>query len=92
MVQESKLDESFPSSQFSVSGFNSYRKDMSDNAGGLLMYVCGDLPRRRRLDVEPNSEETPSGRVEIMTVEIALKKKSGYVVPCTSNQKCMTEN
>ncbi len=39
------------------------------------MYVCGDLPHRRRLDLEPSSEGTPSGREEIMTVEIALNKK-----------------
>ncbi len=33
------------------------------------MCARGDLPQRRRLDLEPSADETPSGRVEIMTLE-----------------------
>ena len=68
MIQKNKFDENSPSSQFSVSGFKSYRKYISGNAGGLLMYVRGDLPQHRRLDLEPSSKETLSRLVEINKV------------------------
>jgi len=41
----SKLDPSFPKSQFETIGHKSpYRLDVSDTSGGLLVYVKADLP------------------------------------------------
>ena len=47
MLQENKLDESFPDAQFKIQGFMLHRLDHRNNAGGLIMYVRGDLPQKR---------------------------------------------
>ncbi len=44
MLQETKLDDSFPEGQFVTDGFRLYRKDVTSNAGGIMMYVRSDLP------------------------------------------------
>ncbi len=36
-LQETKVDDSFPRSQFHVPGFKFYRKDVSSWSGGLIM-------------------------------------------------------
>ena len=39
-IYESKLDNSFPSEQFCMSGYNKpFRLDVSDKSGGLLVYI-----------------------------------------------------
>ncbi len=73
MLQEIKLDDSFPPSQFYVSNFKVYRKDVNAHCGGLMMYVRGDLPQRRRYDLE-ECNFYMSGRIEIMVLEINLRK------------------
>ena len=39
-----------------------------------MMYVRGDLPERRRYDLEECNLHNMSGRIEIMVVEIYLRK------------------
>ncbi len=51
-LQETKLDESFPSSQFNVDHFKVYRKDVTSSAGGLMCLIRSDLAHRRRVDLE----------------------------------------
>jgi len=47
-IAESKLDSSFSTGQFSVSGFKQpIRLDVSDKSGGLLIYSKINLPFRR---------------------------------------------
>ena len=42
MVTETKLDDSFPVSQFNVEGFIStpFRLDRNKNSGGIILYIC----------------------------------------------------
>ena len=54
-ISESKLDESFPLSQFSVTDFSNHRKDRNRHGGGLMIYVRSDILHRRRLDLEPST-------------------------------------
>ena len=46
-VSETKLDSSFPVSQFLIPGFKQpYRMDVSQNSGGLLIYVRNHIPAK----------------------------------------------
>ena len=41
MITETKLDDSFPVSQFEIDGFNApFRQDRNKNGGGILLYIC----------------------------------------------------
>ena len=41
-VLKIKSDESFPSTQFSVQGYNCFRSDQNANEGGILVYMRND--------------------------------------------------
>ena len=45
LFSETKIDDSFPTSQFLISGFSSpFRRDRNACGGGLLFYVRSDIP------------------------------------------------
>ena len=69
-LQETKIDESFPDSQFYIPNFKLYRKDVNSNMGGIMMYFRSDFGQQRRSDLEIS--ECQSDRVEIMAVELIL--------------------
>ena len=43
LLSETKIDDSFPDSQFFAEGFKMYRKDRTKTGGGLLLYVNQNL-------------------------------------------------
>ena len=44
VISETKIDSSFPTSQFLIDGFKSpHRLDVSGNSGGVLVYVRDSL-------------------------------------------------
>ena len=65
-ISESKLDYSFPSSQFSVTDFSIHRKDRNRHGRGVLIYVRSDIPRRRRLDLEPEPQKSYDNEVLVI--------------------------
>ena len=74
-ISEIKLDSSFPTAQFNLSGFRTpYRKDITARSGGLLVYVNGDIPSRMI-----SIRDCPSG-IQILPVEMNLKKQKWLVV------------
>ena len=44
LLSETKIDDSFPNSQFYAEGFKMYCKDRTKTGGGLLLYVNENLP------------------------------------------------
>ena len=57
MISETKLDESFPTSQFFMNGFsNPHSLDRNCNGGGILLYIREDIPSKL-LSVEGNLTE-----------------------------------
>ena len=44
LLSETKIDDSFPNSQFYAEGFKMYRKDRTKTGGGLLLYINENLP------------------------------------------------
>ena len=47
MTSETKLDENFPASQFSMNGFSSlHRCDRNCNGSGILLHISEDIPSK----------------------------------------------
>ena len=44
LLCETKINDSFPDSQFFAEGFKMYHKDRTKNGGGFLLYVNENLP------------------------------------------------
>ena len=44
MISETKIDESFPETQFTIEGYSKpFRRDRNCNGGGLLIYIRDDI-------------------------------------------------
>ena len=47
-ITETKIDNSFPTSQFHIQTFKTpFRLEVSENKGGLLVYVKNGIPTRQ---------------------------------------------
>ena len=69
VLTETKLDESFPTSQFLLPGFSKpYRFDRDKHGGGILLYVREDIPSKLL-----NSYTLPKD-VEAIFIELNLRK------------------
>ena len=77
MLSETKIDDSFPKSQFLIKGFGDpFRVDRNVNGGGILFYVREDIPAKL-LSVE-------SLPTESFYIEINLRGKK-WLVSCSYN-------
>ena len=47
ILSETKLDDSFPDSQFCVNDFALYREDRNGKGGGVLIYIRNTKPHYR---------------------------------------------
>ena len=47
LISETKIDYSFPISQFEIQGYTAFRWDRSANGGGLLLYIRNDIPAKK---------------------------------------------
>ena len=69
VITETKLDNSFPTTQFIIDGFSiPYRKDRNIHGGGILIYVREDIPSKEL------KKHTFPDDIEGMFVEINLRK------------------
>ena len=97
VISETKIDKSFPTSQFFIPGFSTpYRMDRTENGengGGILMYVREDIPSKAL------KSHTPSVNMESCFIEINLYKKKWLIVgtynPCKTtidnHLKCLSK-
>ena len=68
MISETKIDESFPTSQFLIDGFSSpYRLDRNSNGGGILVYF--------KNNVIIKSLKTIKLSIEAIFIEMNLRSK-----------------
>ena len=67
LINETKLDASFPSNRFAMSGYKFVRKDRSKFWGGIAFFINDQLPSR------PIKIDNPSD-IEILTIEITIRK------------------
>ena len=83
-LAETKLDSSFPNSNFLIPGYNSpYRLDVNSKSGGLLIYINETIPNKELTEFAiPND-------LQIIPIEINLRKSKWLIIPiykppCTS--------
>ena len=76
MISETKLDESFPSMQFNIDGYNIFRSDRNANGGGISVYVRNDIPCK----LIPVCNNT----IEGFFIELKLRKKK-WLLCCSYN-------
>ena len=70
LISETKLDESFPPSQFTVTGYRPpFRLDRTADGGGVIIYVRDDIPCKRL-----NSHNN-TGNFECIFFELRLRRK-----------------
>ena len=74
-VSETKLDSSFPNSQFSAQDFTLHRKDNTASSGGLIVYVRSDLPHRRL-----HNAECEADGIETLCVEVTIGNSKTILV------------
>ena len=81
VISETKIDESFPTSQFSITGYSPpYRLDRNNQGGGLLLYVRNDIPSKQIIC-------NFSQDIECITVEINIWKKKWLIYGIYNPQK-----
>ena len=79
MISETKLDESFPVSQFLIDGYIvPFRFDRNGNGGGILLYIREDIPSKL-LSIYQN--------IEGFSVEINLRGNKKWLLSCSYNPK-----
>ena len=66
LLSETKIDSSFPTTQFCMDGFRRYRHDRNLNGGGIILYKRYDI-----LSTLLNTETS----IEGLNVEINVRKK-----------------
>ena len=82
MISETKIDESFPASQFIIEGYSKpFRRERNSNGGGILMYVRDDIPCK-----EIKTHKLPDD-IEGMFIEINLRKKKWIIEVTTIKKK-----
>ena len=84
VISETKLDESFPPSQFHLDGYTPYRLDRNCNGGGLMIYVREDIPSKTVYVSNDNSFEG-------IFLEINLRKKKWLLCFSYNPKKILIE-
>ena len=75
MVTETKIDESFPTSQFVIPGFTSpYRFDRTKDGGGILVYIREDIPSKLLTILYIASD------IEFLGIDVNLQKVKWLVI------------
>ena len=74
-VDETKLDSSYPDSQFYIDGyqFPPFRRDRSKYWGGKIVYVGGGSIAKRLVNLEANASE-------IICIEVPISNKKWYLI------------
>ena len=86
LISETKIDSTFPTSQFKIPGYSSlYRLDRTTHGGGLLLYVREDIPSKVLF---PNFHE----KFECITIEFNIFKKKWLLCGTYNPQKSLTLN
>ena len=69
VIEETKLDETFPENAFIIPGYKKpFRKDRNTHGGGILVFIREDIPSREAPTIEGFSN------LEGVFVEINLRK------------------
>ena len=74
VITETKIDDSYPTSQFEIKGFGTpFRRDRNKHGGGVLVYIREHLPCREVPFVNMPHE------IEGIFIELTLRKKKWLI-------------
>ena len=86
LISETKLNDSFPNSQFLMTGFHPpYRKHRTDRGGGLMFFIREDIPCR---EIMVTTEE----HIEAIFLEINLRKRKWLLIGGYNPEKSKISN
>ena len=90
LVGESKLDSSFPETQFKLPGYRIFRQDQDKYGGGLMFYINQNIPCKKIETFQFTSS------IEVLTLEINLGKEKilifgTYKPPNINNSSFLNE-
>ena len=84
LISETKIDNTFPVSQFCVPGYSvPFRLDRTGNGGGIMLYVKEHIPCRML------SKFTFEKEIEAFAIEINLRKVK-WLLFCSYNSSFVT--
>ena len=83
LISETKIDFSFPTAQFQIEGYTTYRLDRNANGGGILLYIWEDIPSRL-LNFDMS--------IESFYIEIKIRKKKWLLVGTYNPNKNLISN
>ena len=82
LISETKLDNTFPASQFSLYGYSEpHRLDRTANGGGLLLYLRSDIPAKPLALI--------TGNIECIILEITISKNKWLLIGTYNLSKSM---
>ena len=87
-VQETKIDRTFPISQFAVKGYNTYRRDRKKGGGGLLLFIRSSIPSYQ---VKIKCKELEAILVDVQLGRHHFSLLSVYKPPSVNNETFTTE-
>ena len=74
VISETKIDRSYPDSQFKLQGYNMFRKDRAKGGGGLLVYTSKTIPSRKL--TLPTSYKT----LEAIAVDVKIGRQDTLIL------------
>ena len=68
-ISETKIDNTYPNSQFALAGYSMYRRDRKKGGGGLIGYFDSNLPSKELKMVKAYKT------LEILAIEVRIDSK-----------------
>ena len=82
LISETKLDDTFPKSQFLLQGYSEpSRLDRTANGGGLLLYLRNDIPTKPLPLI--------SGNIECIILEVTISQKKWLLIGTYNPSKAL---
>ena len=82
VINETKLDNSFPNAQFQINGYKGLRKDRNNFCGGLLLCINEDIPSKQ-------IHTTLLEGLESMCIGMNSRKRKWLVIGIYKPPKCL---
>ena len=82
VITETKLDSTFPNSQFFIPGYKPpYRLDRNRHGGGVMVYVKNHIPSTQ-LNTFSFQYDDKHGPIESIYVELRIKERKWLLIGC----------
>ena len=87
-IQETKLDKSFPDSQFTIDDYNMFRQDRKKGGGGIMVYIRKSIPSHR---IRVKSNEVEAIVIDIQLGQQYMSLLCAYKPPAVTNNTFTNE-